>query len=178
MRAGCADQRLAIFDGLAVLDAYRFNDTGHISFNLVHHLHCLDDAQRVAFIYTIAYLYIRCRTGRRGGIKRSDHRRCDGKALFFSLCSRCCCGRVPGRRCGCWCGHHDRCRRSYNGSRRMLRITTDPHRFLSFGDLDFGDAGLIQKLNQFLYFSYVHHFSSASALDRTTCRLAAYNASS
>ena len=54
------DQGLTIFDRLAVLHANGFHDAGHLRFDLVHHLHRFDDAERVAFVDAITHLNIGC----------------------------------------------------------------------------------------------------------------------
>jgi hypothetical protein len=37
-----------------------------------------------------------------------------------------------------------------------LRIAADAYGLLTFGNLDFGDAGLVEQFDKFLYFSDVH----------------------
>ena len=59
------EQSLSILDGFAVLHANRLNHSGYVGFDLVHHLHRLDDAQGVAFTDTIPHLHIRCGAWRR-----------------------------------------------------------------------------------------------------------------
>src|SRR2546421_9995799 len=70
-----SEKRLAIFDGLAVLDIDLDDFAGGFSLNLIHQLHRFDDADdRVRFdVTTDAHKAVSSR--RRGPIKRSDDRR-------------------------------------------------------------------------------------------------------
>src|SRR5215472_7349187 len=47
-------QRLAVLDRLTVLDQDRFHDARAIGLDLVHELHGLDDAERVAHLHLVA----------------------------------------------------------------------------------------------------------------------------
>ena len=58
-------QNLSVFDWLAILYADRFNRSRYVCFDLIHHFHGFDDAQRVTLAYTITDLYEIGGTGRR-----------------------------------------------------------------------------------------------------------------
>ena len=75
------EQRLAELDGLAVLDEDRLDRAGGVGLDLVHQLHRLDDAQRVALLDRVADLDERLGAGRRRAIERADHRALDDVAF-------------------------------------------------------------------------------------------------
>src|SRR5690349_22637135 len=50
------EKRLAVLHGLAVLHEDRLHHAGGIGLNLVHQLHRLDDADRVALLHRLAEL--------------------------------------------------------------------------------------------------------------------------
>src|ERR1700730_14154320 len=58
------EQRLAELDRIAVLRHDRGDATGLVGFDLIHHLHRLDNAQHLAFLDFIADLDKRLRAGR------------------------------------------------------------------------------------------------------------------
>ena len=67
------EQGLSVLDRLAVLYANRFDDTANIGLDLIHHLHCFDDAQGIAFLDAVADLHVGRSTWRRCAVKRADH---------------------------------------------------------------------------------------------------------
>src|SRR5215218_9374983 len=58
------EQRLAVFDRLAVLGEDRLDRAGRVGFDLVHQLHRLDDAERITLLDRIADLDERLRARR------------------------------------------------------------------------------------------------------------------
>src|SRR5215207_6781830 len=78
-------QRLAILDWLAVLDQNEHDTTAELRFDLVHHLHCLDDSNAVAGLDSIALLDIRWILGRWRSIEGADHWRGDRLAVRDGL---------------------------------------------------------------------------------------------
>src|SRR4029453_4418498 len=72
------EQRLTELDRIAVLDQHRNDATRLVRFDLVHHLHRLDDAQDVARLDLAADLDERLRPRGRRSVERADHRRGDG----------------------------------------------------------------------------------------------------
>ena len=50
------EERLSVFDGLPVLNENLHDLTGDLCLNLVHELHRLDDAERIAHIDMLSYL--------------------------------------------------------------------------------------------------------------------------
>src|SRR4051812_42006689 len=71
------DERLVVFDGLGVDDEHLAHRTGAGRLDLVHHLHCLDDQQCVAFLDRVAGADERLRARLAGEIDGADHRRLD-----------------------------------------------------------------------------------------------------
>ena len=127
--------------------------------DLVHHLHGLDDAEHVARLHLGADLDERLRARRRRGVERADHRR--GHRLV-----RRCAGWLPRRarrrpRAGAPRAAAGRRRRRV-GDRRLERVhrpgrmPADADGLLAFLDLDFGDARLLEQLDQFLDLANVH----------------------
>src|SRR6185503_13831696 len=146
------EERLAELDRAAVLDEDADDAAGELRLDLIHHLHRLDHAERVAGFDFGADLDERLGARSGAAIERSDHR---GRDLLAAN------GRRRGRnRCGCWSG---RCRRrsggrgNRRGDRARFRIAADTNGLLTLGDLDLGDAGFLEELDELLYFSYIHH---------------------
>src|SRR6185369_6098149 len=67
------EQWLAEFDGVAVLDQHTDAPARELGFDLVHHLHGFDDAERVAGLHFAADLDERLRARRGPAIERADH---------------------------------------------------------------------------------------------------------
>jgi hypothetical protein len=83
-------QRLVVFNRLAVLDQDAGNGAGVIGLDLVEHFHRFDDANRVADVDLLADFDERFGAGRGGTVERADHRRAQDMALdrFRSLRKR------------------------------------------------------------------------------------------
>src|SRR5512138_3672530 len=67
------EERLAELDRVAVLHQDRGDASCLVRFDLVHHLHGFDDAQRVADVDLAADVDECLRTGRRRAVERADH---------------------------------------------------------------------------------------------------------
>src|SRR5262245_19030221 len=67
------EERLTEFDRVAVLDEDADDAAGEFRFDLMHHLHRLDDAQRDAGLHLGADLDEWLRAGRGAAIERADH---------------------------------------------------------------------------------------------------------
>src|SRR5215468_6944036 len=68
------EQRLTVFDGLAVLGQDLGDRAGHVGLDLVHDLHRLDDADRIAFLDLRADVDERLGSRARRAIEGADHR--------------------------------------------------------------------------------------------------------
>src|SRR5881394_4052611 len=137
------EQRLTELDRAAVLDEYADHSPGHLRLDLVHHLHRLDHAQRVAGLDLGADVDERLRAGRGAAIEGADHRRGD---------------LVPARGRGGCRGRGGRVgERLLGADRARVRVAADPDRLFALGDLDFRDSGFLEQLDEFFYFSYVHY---------------------
>ncbi len=142
---------MPIFDRAAVLCEDADHTSCDFGFDLIHHLHGLDDAQRVSGSDLRAYLDERLRTRARARIICSHHRRNNFMAAGnrFSSNRRLSLGRGDTRWRHwrmCWC---------YIGARRL--ITADTDGFLAFGNLKFGNARLLDLLDEFFYLAYIHY---------------------
>src|SRR5436190_12825680 len=157
------EQRLTVLDRAAVLDEYADHSPGHLRLDLVHHLHRLDPAQRVAGLDLGADVDERLRAGRGAAIEGADHRRGDlvparGRrgGRLRALAARRRGGRWRGRG-GCR-GRGGRVgERLLGADRARVRVAADPDRLFALGDLDFRDSGFLEQLDEFFYFSYVHY---------------------
>src|SRR2546421_8835303 len=137
------EKRLAVFDRLAILNEDRLHRAGGIGLDLVHQLHCLDDANRVPLLYRLADFDESLRVRRWRPVERSDHRRFDDVAFLRWL--RLARGRGPcrrtslcgGRRGGSRCRDHD-------------TALYDLDLLLAFSDLELGDARLLHEIDQLL----------------------------
>src|SRR5258708_2452042 len=69
------EEILAVLDGLSVLRVDLRDDAVEVRFDLVHQLHCLDDAEHLPLRDTVAYLH----EGRRFGVRRAIERPDDGR---------------------------------------------------------------------------------------------------
>src|SRR5579875_164431 len=67
-------QRLTVADGLCVLTQNSDDAPFYFGRNLIHHLHCLDNTQWLAFSHHISLLNKGRSIGRRRAIKGSNHR--------------------------------------------------------------------------------------------------------
>src|SRR6185295_5318846 len=75
------EERLAVFDRLAVLDQDGLDRAGSVGVDLVHQLHRFDDADDVALLDLLPDLDERLGVGRRRAIEGADHRRLDDVPL-------------------------------------------------------------------------------------------------
>src|SRR5262245_51616279 len=71
------EQHPAGLGGLRILDVDRADDRPDVRLPLVHELHRLEDAERLARRDDVALLDEGRRAGRRGPVERPDHRRLD-----------------------------------------------------------------------------------------------------
>src|SRR3989454_1167636 len=67
------EQRLPVLHRLAVFHEHRLHHAGGVGLDLVHQLHRLDDANRLAFLDGLADLDKRFGVGRRRTVKGTDH---------------------------------------------------------------------------------------------------------
>ena len=73
------EERLAELDGLAVLDVDLADDALDLRLDLVHQLHRLEDAERLAGRHGVALLDEGRRARLRGAVEGADHRRLDAE---------------------------------------------------------------------------------------------------
>src|SRR5215211_5660407 len=71
------EERLAVLDGLTVLDVNRADDALDLRLHLVHELHRLEDAERLARRDSVTLLDERGRARLRRPVKGADHRSLD-----------------------------------------------------------------------------------------------------
>src|SRR6185369_922859 len=90
-KSGDHDQRLSELDRLPVLGEHLLDHARLVGLDLVHQLHRLDDAKRIADLYRVPDFDERLRTRRRRAVERPDHRAFHLMAFRFDRC---------GRRCG------------------------------------------------------------------------------
>src|SRR5215510_12005650 len=69
------EQRLAELNGVAVAGHDGGDAAGLVRLDLVHHLHCFDDAEGLPDLDFVTDLDERLPAGRGGGIERAHHRR-------------------------------------------------------------------------------------------------------
>src|ERR1700756_850910 len=159
------EQWLAEFNRVAVLRHDRGDASGLVGFDLVHHLHRLDDAQHLPDLDLVAYLDEGLGAWGGRGVEGPHHR--GGDHVLAGLRFR---GRAPGRReCKGRCGERiagagggggraepDQMRELGSGACAGGRHAADAYRLLAFLDLDFRDARLLEELDQLLYLSDIH----------------------
>src|SRR5690606_1943181 len=127
-------QRLAVLDRLRVFHENLFDPAPRLGLDLVHELHGLDNAKRLADFDDVAHFDVRLRIGSGGAVKGADHGRRD---LYEVVRLR----RLGGRRRGVRRGRrlsrreHRRSLRGRNGLRHALF------------DLDLEFRGFQLKLN-------------------------------
>src|SRR5581483_11372778 len=164
------EEGLAELDRIAVAGHDRGDPAGAIGFDLVHHLHGLDDAEHLSDLHFISDLDEGLGTGRGAGIEGADHGRRDHMLVGFGLRGAFagCCARAGrfrrrerhGRGPSAWIPAGLRWtepglyRHLCHGPSR--RHAADPHRFLALLDLDLRYAGFLQQLDELLDFSNVH----------------------
>src|SRR5207249_3372967 len=94
------EQRLPVLHRLAVFHEHRLHHAGGVGLDLVHQLHRLDDANRLAFLDGLADLDKRFGVGRRRTVKGTDHGGLHDMAFLACLgfgCRRRCRGAGAGR---------------------------------------------------------------------------------
>ncbi len=132
-----------------------------VGLDLVHHLHGLDDAQHLADLDLVADLDEGLGAGRGRSVERADHRRGDDVLVGLGLRGRA--ARRPARPARRRAPR--RARRAWPAARHVRqqvrhgaagRHAADAHGFLAFLDLDLGDAGLLQQLDEFLDLANIH----------------------
>src|SRR5215218_10979206 len=135
------EQELSELDGIAVPDVDAADDAVEVGLDLVHQLHRLEDAERLAVCDRRALLDERRRSGRRRPVERPDHRRLDAdeavRRRFHGKEWR---HQVVGRRC----------RRGRSGSRRGLGLLAATNRYTHTGllDSDLRDAALLDDADE------------------------------
>lgn len=67
------EQRFAILDRLTILNEYRLDDAALVRLDLIEQFHCLDDAERVAFLDCLTYLYKDVAARRGTAVERAHH---------------------------------------------------------------------------------------------------------
>src|SRR6267143_5907860 len=155
------EERLPVLHRLAVFHKHRFHHAGGVGFDLVHQLHRLDDANRLAFLDGLAHLDKWLGVGRRRTVKGTDHRGLHDMAFLtchgFSYRRRCRgCGRRAGLGgCGSRAKAERRCRRRGDAHRPAL---DDLHLLLAFGDLQLRDAGLLYEVDPLFQLAQIHSF--------------------
>src|SRR5690349_9575343 len=70
-----AEEHLAVLHRVRVLGQHVLHDAAELGLDLVHDLHRLDDAERLALLDALAHRHERLATGLRGLVVRADHRR-------------------------------------------------------------------------------------------------------
>src|SRR5580700_3707690 len=132
-------QRLAIFDRLAVSDQNLNHRAGARRRDLIHCLHCFDDEQRLADLHLAADLDEGTRARRRAEIDGADHRRDDSAGMLRRVERRR--GR-RGRRDAprCFCGPQPRTWRT--------EVAGDANRHAVALELDLGESGFLEQLRQ------------------------------
>jgi hypothetical protein len=147
------EQRLVVLNRLTVFYQDRFDHTAGFSFDVVHHFHCFDDAQGIAFLHGLAHFDECRRSWRRLAVEGADHRRARHGAVELGS------GRFGSSNGG---GGDRRCSRSGHWRRCIvllgwrLAVAADPYGFFAFLDFQLVDAGLFQQLDQFLDFTNIH----------------------
>src|SRR5579875_822807 len=157
------EERLAVFDGPAVLKQFRDNGSRNLGLNFVHQLHGLNNAKNLFRFHSITHPDER-RIARRGGvIVRSDNGRLHNRipGVFFGrhgfIDGRW--GRGwSGRRDGNWGGSANRYwqNRWHHHVMRGRRGAANANAIVAALHLEFGDSGLIRYTNQFLNFINRH----------------------
>src|SRR6056297_3944060 len=155
------EQWLIELDRLAGLD----QDCGHraavLRFDLVEHLHRLDQAERFALGHALTFgdEWVGIRIG--SVVEGPDHGRAHDLAVGEFL---------PGRFRDGLGGCSRRSRRGRCRRGRYRCAVTGPaqsHRFLSFVNLEFGKVRFLEQLDQFFYFSKVHFLLRSNRAEET-----------
>src|SRR5580658_5343919 len=136
-------QRLAIFDRLAVFDENLNHRAGARRRGLIHRLHRFDDEQRFAGLHLAADLDEGTRARCRAEIDGADHRRDDGAGMLCRI-DRC---RGSSGRDAPWrlCRSQPRTCRTKTWRTEMAG---DADRHAVALELDLGKPGLVEQLRQ------------------------------
>lgn len=86
------EQWLVVLNRGGIICQHLHDAAAHLALDLVEKLHGLDDAEHLAFLHLIAYVYKRRLIGRGAAVEGTDHRRLDGGAG--------CAARIGGGRSG------------------------------------------------------------------------------
>src|SRR5580658_331530 len=166
------EQGLTEFDRLTVRRENGRDLAFLVGFDLIHHLHGLDDAENLAALDVAADLDEILGAGTGGGIISADHGRGDGVFVVARLVL----SRSGGRGGRLWQGGRQCGGRARRSLHRHARIAADANRFLALGDFQLRNAGFLQQLDQFLNFANVHPRTPSGILmlgggQAGTCRL-------
>src|SRR5467141_660035 len=154
------EERLPVLHRLAVFHKHRLHHAGGVGFDLIHQLHRLDDANRLAFLDGLADLDKGLGVGRRRTVKGTDHRSLHDVAFLACLGFGC------RRRCRGGGGRASLDRRSRGKTERRRRRRGDTHRpalddlhlLLALGDLQLRDAGFLHEVDQLFQLAQIHSF--------------------
>src|SRR5690554_3017508 len=72
-QSGDGDQRLVVFDRLAVFDQDAFDNAGLVCFDLVHHLHRFNDADHITRLDALTYFNKGAGGGGRRAVECANH---------------------------------------------------------------------------------------------------------
>src|SRR6185437_9619112 len=154
-------------DRLAVLDQDGLYGAGHVGLDLVEHLHRLDDAQCLAGLDLLADLDEGSRSRRGRCVEGADHRRLH----HVSRGQRIGDGRFADG--SSWCGRSHRGRGGYRADRGggrgghwygTLGYTGEANNLFAFLDLQFGEVGFLEQVDQLLDFAQIHRISLWSVM--------------
>src|ERR1700704_2786533 len=155
------EERLPVLHRLAVFHKHRLHHAGGVGLDLIHQLHRLDDADRLAFLDGLADLDKGFGVGRRRTVKGTDHGGLHDMAflarLGLSYWRRCRSARRGASlgRCGSRAKAERRCGRRGDAHRPAL---DDLHLLLALGDLQLRDAGLLHEVDQLFQLAQIHSF--------------------
>src|SRR6266481_318039 len=155
------EQRLPVLHRLAVFHEHRLHHAGGVGLDLIHQLHRLDDANRLAFLDGLADLDKGLGVGRRRAVKGTDHGGLHDMAflarLGFSYRRRCRGGGCRANLGGCGSRTRDERRRRRRGDAHRPTLD-DLHLLLALGDLQLRDAGLLHEVDQLFQLAQIHSF--------------------
>src|ERR1019366_7311298 len=138
------DKGLPVLDRLPVLDQDRFDDTRLVSLDLVHQLHRLDNAQRVARLNCVANFHERSGPGRCSPVEGPDHR-CFHDVTFGRRRRKRRPHLASRNRGACAEAARIACHRLMSGRHG----TGNSHPLFTFRNFEFGDTGALDELDQF-----------------------------
>src|SRR6267142_4872889 len=155
------EERLPVLHRLSVFHQHCFHHAGGVGLDLIHQLHRLDDANRLAFLDSLADLDKGLGVGRRRPVEGTDHGGLHDVAFLARLgfgCRRRCRGdrrraSLDGRRRR---GKAERTRR--RGGDTYRPALHDLHLLLALGDLQLRDTGLLHEVDQLFQLAQIHSF--------------------